>query len=147
MRQEKEENKMHEEKEEQIINLDKQNNLDNNQNDCQAKLVYNKSNLSEVKKTNDNKQNSEPKYYSTKTNPRKQIFSSVNLKSSMEKEMLRNFLILINNLYKTGTINNEEKLKLKELIISKSEKIENIYNIFYKVDKNKFVNELKKLII
>ena len=137
--QEKEEKKMHEEtKEKHIINSNKPNTLDN-QNECEAKLIYTKSNVSEVKKKKNNNQN--------KNNPRKQIFSSINLKSSMEKEMLKNFLIFINNIYKAGAINNEEKLKLKKLIISKSEKIENIYNIFYKVDKNKFVNELKKLII
>ena len=47
----------------------------------------------------------------------------------------------------SGSINTEEKIKLKQLIISKSEKIENIYNNYYHDNKNEFINELKKLII
>ena len=136
------------EKEEKIIIEDKPKItiINDNKNDYIPHLIYSKSNFSENKKVKNN-QNLEQKFCYTQGNPRKQIFSSINLKTSMEKDMLKNFLIYINNLYKQGNINNEEKLKLKQLIISRSEKIEKIYNIFYKVDKNKLLNELKKLII
>jgi len=136
------------EKEEKIIIEDKPKIkiIGDNKNDYIPQLIYSKSNFSENKKVKNN-QNLDQKFCYTQGNPRKQIFSSINLKTSMEKDMLKNFLIYINNLYKQGNINNEEKLKLKQLIISRSEKIEKIYNIFYKVDKNKLLNELKKLII
>ena len=136
------------EKEEKIIIEDKPKIkiINDNKNDYIPQLIYSKSNFSENKKVKNN-QNLEQKFCYTQGNPRKQTFSSINLKTSMEKDMLKNFLIYINNLYKQGNINNEEKLKLKQLIISRSEKIEKIYNIFYKVDKNKLLNELKKLII
>ena len=122
-------------------------NLQNIQNDSEAKLVYTKSNFSENKKSQDNSEEFEKKEYYTKKNPKKQTFSSVNLKTTMEKNMLKDFLGFINNIYKNGIINTEEKIKLKQLIISKSEKIENIYNNYYHNNKDKFVNELKKLII
>ena len=122
-------------------------NLQNIQNDSEAKLVYTKSNFSENKKNQDNSEEFEKKEYYTKKNPKKQTFSSVNLKSTMEKNMLKDFLGFINNIYKSGSINTEEKIKLKQLIISKSEKIENIYNNYYHDNKNEFINELKKLII
>ena len=122
-------------------------NLQNIQNDSEAKLVYTKSNFSENKKNQDNSEEFEKKEYYTKKNPKKQTFSSVNLKTTMEKNMLKDFLGFINNIYKSGSINTEEKIKLKQLIISKSEKIENIYNNYYHDNKNEFINELKKLII
>ena len=122
-------------------------NLQNIQNDSEAKLVYTKSNFSENKKSQDNSEEFEKKEYYTKKNPKKQTFSSVNLKTTMEKNMLKDFLGFINNIYKSGSINTEEKIKLKQLIISKSEKIENIYNNYYHDNKNEFINELKKLII
>ena len=122
-------------------------NLKNIHNDDEAKLIYNKSNLSENKKSQDNSEELEQKEYYTKQNPKKQTFSSVNLKTTMEKNMLKDFLGFINNIYKSGSINTEEKIKLKQLIISKSEKIENIYNNYYHHNKNEFINEIKKLII
>ena len=122
-------------------------NLQSIHNDSEAKLVYTKSNFSENKKSQDNSEDLEQKEYYTKKNPKKQTFSSINLKSTMEKNMLKDFLIFINNIYKSGSINTEEKIKLKQLIITKSEKIENIYINYYHDNKNEFINELKKLII
>ena len=122
-------------------------NLQNIQNDSEAKLVYTKSNFSENKKSQDNSEEFEKREYYTKKNPKKQTFSSVNLKTTMEKNMLKDFLGFINNIYKSGSINTEEKIKLKQLIISKSKKIENIYNNYYHHNKNEFINEIKKLII
>ena len=115
--------------------------------DGESKLIYIKNKFSENKKSQDNSEELEQKEYYTKKFPKKQTFSSVNLKSSMEKNMLKDFLGFINNIYKNGIINTEEKIKLKQLIISKSEKIENIYNNYYHNNKDEFVNELKKLII
>ena len=64
----------------------------------------------------------------------------------MEKSMLKDILGIINNLYKNGEINTEEKVKLKKLIITKSEKISRLYKS-YTINDREFINELKKLII
>ena len=110
------------------------------ESDNEAKLVYSKSNVIE-----NNIESNSPN--NIKKLPKKQTFSSLNLKSDMERKMMKNFLGFINNLYKNKVIDNEEKLKLKQLIISKSKKTENIYNIYYENNKEEFIHELKKLII
>ena len=38
---------------------------------------------------------------------------------------------MINNIYRKGIINSEEKIKLKQLVIGKSKKLENLYNNIY----------------
>lgn len=135
-------------KKEKIVKInDKKVTSFNIHNNGETKLIYTKINFSENKKSQDNSDEFEQKQYYEKKNPKKQTFSSVNLKSTMEKNMLKDFLGFINNIYKDGSINTEEKIKLKQLIISKSEKIENIYNNYFHDNKNEFVNELKKLII
>ena len=60
--------------------------------------------------------------------------------------MLKDILGYINYLYKKGVINSEEKIKLKQLIISKSEKIVKIYDSCRSND-NKFIYKLKQLIV
>ena len=130
-------------KEEKITDF----NLNNMKSDCDAKLVYSKSNNSEKMKEEKKGKNYESKEPYIPTNPRKVNFSSINLKSTMEKNMLKNFLGFINNIYKNGYINNEEKIKIKELIISKSEKIQNLYSSYYTTDEIEFIKELKKLTI
>lgn len=135
------ENEKKEKDEYNKIFKNKQNDLDKS---LEPQLIYCKSNNSYGEKREENNQNLEERTF---PNPRKQVFSSLNLKSSMEKEMFKNFLMFINSLHKNGSINSEEKIKLKQLVVSKSEKIEKIYNIFYKVNKNQFLNELKKLIV
>ena len=58
-------------------------------------------------------------------------------------------LEMINNIYKKGLINSEEKVKLKQLVIEKSKKIEYLYDNIYinsKNDKNKLESEVKKII-
>ena len=74
----------------------------------------------------------------------KLIFSCTNVKTGKE-EMLKNLLIFINDLYKKGAITLQEKLKLKQLIISKNEFLENIYFIYYNKDNDKLIKEIKKL--
>ena len=52
-------------------------------------------------------------------------------------------------MYKTGLINSEEKIKLKQLVIKKSKKIEYLYYNIYsnsKNNKNTLANEIKKLV-
>ena len=122
-------------------------NINNMKNDCEAKLVYSKSNNSQKIKEEKKGKNYELKDQCIPINPRKANFSSINLNSTMEKDILKNFLGFINNIYKNGYINNEEKIKLKELIISKSEKIHNLYNSYYTTDETEFIKELKKLTI
>ena len=77
---------------------------------------------------------------------KKQTFSSTNLKSSKDKKMLKNLLSYINEIFKKDIINFEEKIKLKSLIISKYEKLENIYIIYFENNKDILIKELKKLI-
>ena len=60
--------------------------------------------------------------------------------------MLKDILGYINYLYKKGVINSEDKIKLKQLIISKSEKIVKIYDSCRSND-NKFIYKLKQLIV
>lgn len=120
-------------------------NMSNFLNDSEVQLVYCKSNASD--KMNDNEtEESETKNFFTKKTPTKQIFSCMNLKSKMEKSMFKDILGIINNLYKNGEINNDEKVQLKKLIITKSDKISKLYKS-YNIDDLKFINELKKLIV
>jgi len=79
-------------------------------------------------------------------NSKSQNFSSNELKTRKEKEMLKNLLAFINNLFKKEIINYEEKKKLKQLIIIKSEKLENIYSVYYENKKDELIIELKKLL-
>ena len=123
------------------------NNLINieNENNDEPKLIYSKTNISENKK--DAKFNIHTEQICcTQKNPRRQTFSSINLNSSKEKNMLKDILGYINYLYKKGVINSEEKIKLKQLIISKSEKIVKIYDSCRSND-NKFIYKLKQLIV
>lgn len=114
-------------------------NLNNIKDDEEPKLIHSKSNVVEPNFTSNNVDNISKKI------PKK--FSSMNLKTTIEKKMMKNFLGFINNLYKNKIINNEEKLKLKQLIIGKSAKIENLYNIYYENNKDEFINKLKNIII
>ena len=77
---------------------------------------------------------------------KKRTFSSTYLKSSQEKRMLKDLLVYVNDIFRKEIINCEEKLKLKQLIISKSEKLESIYQNYYENNKNKFIKELKYLL-
>ena len=54
------------------------------------------------------------------------------------KQNYENLLEMINNIYRKGIINSEEKIKLKQLVIGKSKKLENLYHNIYK---NKFIDQ------
>ena len=77
---------------------------------------------------------------------KKRTFSSTDLKSSKEKIMLKNLLVLINDIFKKKIIDSEQKLKIKQLIISKSKKLDYTYIMYYDFNKEKFINELINLI-
>ena len=79
-------------------------------------------------------------------NSNKKTFSSSNLKTSKEKKMIKDLLVYVNFLYKKEIINFDEKIKLKVLIISKCEKLQNLYLIYYENNKDILIKELKKLI-
>ena len=108
----------------------------------------------EPEETSIDKKNTLRKIHSL--NPRSKILSSKkNKKNKMKsisendhnKEMCRILLEAIIDLYKNCLINSEEKLKLKRLIISKSNKIKQIYVDYFiqcRYDKNVFISELKK---
>ena len=79
------------------------------------------------------------------------VFSETDfiIKNDEKKNHCRNLLEMINTIYKKGMINSEEKLKLKQLVIEKSKKIEYLYDNIYiniKADKNRLISEVKKII-
>ena len=76
----------------------------------------------------------------------KEKHSSIDIKINKGKIMYKNLLIFINNLFKLNKIDSEEKLKLKELIIIKSENLDDIYSKYYASNKETLIDELKKLI-
>ena len=114
-------------------------------NSSEIELIYSKSKKSDIKKEGENEEH-EMKIGFTQKNPTKQTFSCMNLKSKLERSMLKDTLGIINNLYKNGEITKEEKIQLKKLIITKSEKLTRL-NKFYKTSDSVFINELKNLII
>jgi hypothetical protein len=139
---------------EEIINNTKDANKEKSSNDLhmsnllnssEVELIYSKSKKSDKKKEDENEKH-EMKIDFKKKNPTKQTFSCMNLKSRMERSMLKDSLGIINNLYKNGEITKEEKIQLKKLIITKSEKLTGLKK-FYKISDSVFINELKNLII
>ena len=60
--------------------------------------------------------------------------------------MLKDLLGYINEIFKKEIINSEEKIKLKSLIISKYEELENIYIAYFENNKDILIKELEKLI-
>ena len=120
----------------EIIN---RNNINNNLNSNKNIKRSSQFLLTSRKRTDNNLVKNEIKN-------KKQNFSSTNLKSSNETKMYKDLLIFINNLFKKEIINSEEKIKLKQLIIVKSDKLENIYGIYYPDDKDTLIIELKNLI-
>ena len=102
--------------------------------------LNNNINSNNNKDDNDNKEEGEIK------GKKKQTFSSTNLKTSRERKMLKDLLGYINEIFKKEIINSEEKIKLKSLIISKNEKLENIYIAYFENNKDILIKELEKLI-
>ena len=54
--------------------------------------------------------------------------NSIKKNVSTNEKKYENLLEMINNIYRKGIINSEEKIKLKQLVIAKSKKLENLYN-------------------
>ena len=70
-------------------------------------------------------------------------------KNNNNKNHYRNLLEMISKIYKKGLINSEEKVKLKQLIIKKSKKIEYFYYNIYLNEKNNkqtLETEVKKIL-
>jgi hypothetical protein len=105
-----------------------------------------KRNSSRFQNVENKGHSTEIKYTETKEVKSKRTFSYSNIKSCQEKEIIKNLLIFINDLFKQEKINIEEKLKLKHLIIVKSKKLEKLYDKYYKKDENELIKELKFLI-
>ena len=66
-----------------------------------------------------------------------------------ENNRPQNLLVMINCLYKKTLINAEQKIKLKEMVINKSLKIEKFYNDIYQnpnTYKEELIKEVKKLL-
>ena len=85
-----------------------------------------------------------------KVKSKKNIFPEQDFKiKNKEKNYCRNLLEMINDFYKKTLINSEEKIKLKQLVIEKSKKVEYLYYKVYKnlkSDKNTLLTELKKIL-
>ena len=81
---------------------------------------------------------------------KKQIpFSETDLiNKNKNKNYCKKLLEMINKMYKNEFINAEEKLKLKQLVIEKSEKIKSFYYNIYKKSKNEntIITEVRKII-
>ena len=85
-----------------------------------------------------------------KVKNKRHLFSSSDLIIKNKKKIhCLNLLEMIKKMYKKGIINSEEKVKLKQLVIEKSKKIEHLYYKIYKNlknDKNTLVDEVKKIV-
>jgi hypothetical protein len=114
-----------------------------NQMTISMKLNNQKEQHYQISEDNSHNRNEEDEIKKTK----KRNFSSTNLKSSQEKIMLKKLLVFINDIFKRKIIDSEQKLKIKQLIISKSKRLDYIYIKFYDFNKEKFIKELKNLII
>ena len=78
-----------------------------------------------------------------------ELLNAKSLDEDDEIKMYFDFLLLIRKLYKSCLITAEERIKIKKLIISKSNKIINFYNKEYeniKDDYLKIANAIKKLL-
>jgi hypothetical protein len=117
----------------------------NKKNKMTISMKLNNQKLQHYQTSEDNSYNRKEEEEIKKT--KRKTFSSTNLKSSQEKIMLKNLLVFINEIFKKRIIDSEQKLKIKQLIISKSKKLDYIYIKFYDVNKEKFIKELKNLII
>ena len=113
-----------------------------NQMTISMKLNNQKEQHYQISEDNSHNRNEEDEIKKTK----KRNFSSTNLKSSQEKIMLKKLLVFINDIFKRKIIDSEQKLKIKQLIISKSKRLDYIYIKFYDFNKEKFIKELKNLI-
>ena len=78
-----------------------------------------------------------------------ELLNTKPLDEGEEIKMYYDFLLLVKKLYKSCLITAEERIKIKKLIISKSNKIINFYNKEYeniKDDYLKIANAIKKLL-
>ena len=79
----------------------------------------------------------------------KKFYETDFMNKNNNKNHYRNLLEMISKLYKMGLINSEEKIRLKQLVIEKSKKIEYFYYNVYinsKNDKNTLVTGVKNII-
>ena len=114
-----------------------------NQMTISMKLNNQKEQHYQISEDNSHNRNEEDEIKKTK----KRNFSSTNLKSSQEKIMLKKLLVFINDIFKRKIIDSEQKMKIKQLIISKSKRLDYIYIKFYDFNKEQFIKELKNLVI
>ena len=128
------------------LSIDDKYNSNNTINNFINNKYSGKRNNSRFQNSENKGHSTEIKYTETKEVKSKRTFSYSNIKSCQEKEIIKNLLIFINDLFKQEKINIEEKLKLKQLIIVKSKKLEKIYDKYYKKDENELIKELKFLI-
>ena len=118
-------------------------------------VIINEPQLNNIRKIKRNKT-----YYSMIKKPKRKInikednshLSCPNIKIFDKTKMCSDLLEIVNQLYKNCIINSEEKIRIKQLILSKNKKIEEIYFRVYN-DNNmkeniigKFFIEFKKIL-
>ena len=72
--------------------------------------------------------------------------NKINKSNSSHLNIYKVLLKNINELYKKRNITSPQKVKLKQLIVSRSSKLENLYFSYCSNNKNKFIDDLKKLL-
>lgn len=110
-------------------------------NNSNIKNIKNKNILNNIKSYNNKNTNKHKKCENEKDlNKIKRTDKSNN--SNMYKVILKN----INEIYKKGEINSFQKIKLKQLIISKSPIIQNLYYYYCNNNINEYIEEIKKIL-
>ena len=123
-------------------NIGNNNNINNKKSKFNTKRNSSKFMLTDYKVNNIEKNDIEEK----KIESKKRTFSYYNSKSSKEKILIKDLLVFINDLFKKNQINGQEKLKLKQLIIKKSQILEKIFIEYNENNVEKLIKELKNLI-
>ena len=111
---------------------------------CESPVVRPKK-----KKTSTQERKPRTEKFDNHINKRKISLETDRNNRNNNKNHYRNLLEMINKIYKRGLINSEEKVKLKQLVIKKSKKIEYLYYNIYtnsKNDKKALVTEVKKIV-
>ena len=115
----------------------------------QSKLIESRINIQKKKNTFTTIRKMKTENFDKLKNVRKVLDEANFIVENNKKSQCRDILEMINDIYKKGLINSEEKVKLKQLVIEKSKKIEFLYDNIYKNakdDKTKLISEVKKLV-
>ena len=111
------------------------NNLSND------KIKENKNNRDNIQNNDNDKSKIINKIYLNKNS--EEIKNNNKYKDCNNLKIYKVLLKNINELYKKRNITSPQKVKLKQLIISRSSKLENLYHSYCNNNKNKFIDDIK----